>query len=356
MQGGSLDGSKIYHQSVVVFANLIEPKIFLNGDSKYSIRILVSKSDLKSCNKLQQQYQVALTTGATIYKTDTFTKNENLVSPIKEGLQYYGTKYSNYYILDADFEIQTMTVSVDDGVPVTYDLASGEEIPLGIVQDLLNDSVIKWAHNAVFERICLSEWLKRTYPVFFPRYERKYLNPVCWKCTMILGMYYGLPASLSDMGKSLKLENQKLEEGTNLVKYFCKPCKPTASNGQRTRNLPSYNPEAWKLFLEYNRRDVEVTLGIKAILSKYPLPQNFWQEYALDQEINDWGILIDPDLVTNAVKFCNEYIADTTATLQKLTGVANPNSTQQMKRWLETKGISTKSLDKDALNNLDAQY
>ena len=256
------------------------------------------------------------------------------------------------YIASSDSELLTITVSVNDETPITYDLASGEELPLHIVQDLLNDKVIKWAHNAIFERICLSEWLKRTYPVFYQRYGRNYLNPACWRCTMILGMYYGLPASLKDMGKSLKLEQQKLEEGNTLVKYFCQPCKPTISNGQRTRNLPSHNPEAWKLFLEYNLRDVEVTLEIKTILSKYQLPQNFWQEYALDQKINDLGILIDPDLVTNAVRFCNEYIADTTATLQRLTGVDNPNSTQQMKKWLETKGISTKSLDKDALDNL----
>ena len=254
------------------------------------------------------------------------------------------------YVTSSDFEILTITVSVDSEVPVTYDLASGDELPLDIVQDLLNDKVIKWAHNAIFERICLSEWLKRTYPIFYERCGRIYLNPTCWRCTMVLVMYYGLPASLKDIGKVLKLENQKLEEGKSLVKYFCQPCKPTKSNGHRTRNLPLHNLEAWKLFLKYNRRDVEVSLEIKDILSKYPLPTTFWQEYSLDQEINDWGILIDSDLVTNAVKFCNEYIADTIATLQKLTGVANPNSTPQMKKWLETKGILTKSLDKDALD------
>ena len=258
------------------------------------------------------------------------------------------------YVTSSDFEILTITVSVDSEVPVTYDLASGDELPLDIVQDLLNDKVIKWAHNAIFERICLSEWLKRTYPIFYERCGRIYLNPTCWRCTMVLVMYYGLPASLKDIGKVLKLENQKLEEGKSLVKYFCQPCKPTKSNGHRTRNLPLHNLEAWKLFLKYNRRDVEVSLEIKDILSKYPLPTTFWQEYSLDQEINDWGILIDSDLVTNAVKFCNEYIADTIATLQKLTGVANPNSTPQMKKWLETKGILTKSLDKDALDKLIA--
>lgn len=256
------------------------------------------------------------------------------------------------YVTSSDFELLTITVSVNNESPITYDLASGEELPLNIVQDLLNDNVIKWAHNALFERICLSEWLKRTYLVFYQRYGREYLNPVCWRCTMVLGMYYGLPASLKDMGKALKLQNQKLEEGKNLIKYFCQPCKPTTSNGQRTRNLPLHAPEDWKLFLEYNLRDVEVTLEIKAILLKYQLSPNFWQEYTLDQEINDKGILIDPVLATNAAKFCNEYLVDTIATLRKLTGVNKPKSTQQMKKWLESKGILTKSLDKDAIDNL----
>ena len=256
------------------------------------------------------------------------------------------------YVTSSDFELLTITVSVNDEAPITYDLASGEELPLDIVQDLLNDNVIKWAHNAIFERICLSEWLKRTYLVFYQRYGREYLNPICWRCTMVLGMYYGLQASLSEMGKALKLQNQKLEEGKSLIKYFCQPCNPTKINGQRTRNLPSHAPENWKLFLEYNRRDVEVALEIKSVLSKYQIPSNFWQEYVLDQEINDSGALIDYKLVTNAVKFCNEYISDSISTLKRLTGVDNPNSLPQMKNWLKSNGISAKKLDKDALGNL----
>lgn len=169
---------------------------------------------------------------------------------------------------------------------------------------------------------------------------------------MVLGVYYGLPASLNDMGKALKLENQKLEEGKKLVKNFCQPCKPTSGNNYRTRNLPAHNPDEWKLFLEYNRRDVEVALEIKAILSKYQLPQNFWQEYALDQEINDRGILVDTNSVSNAVRFCEQYMADTTTALKKLTGIDNPNSIQQMKSWLESKGIKVASLDKNAVDNL----
>ena len=129
------------------------------------------------------------------------------------------------YVESSDFEILTMTMSEDANSPITYDLASGDELPLETILDLLNDNVIKWAHNAIFERICISEWFKRTYPIYYQRYGRAYLNPICWRCTMALGMYYGLPASLSDMGKVLKLTNQKLEEGKNLIKYFYSLCE-----------------------------------------------------------------------------------------------------------------------------------
>ncbi len=250
------------------------------------------------------------------------------------------------------FEILTIAVSVNNGKVDTYDIASGEELPLEMVQALLDDKIIKCAHNAIFERICLSEWLKCTYPVFWKHYGRKYLNPICWRCTMILGLYYGLPASLKDIGKALNLPNQKLDEGKNLIKYFCQPCKPTSINGGRTRNLPSHNPENWKIFIEYNRRDVEVALEIKSKLSKYPFPQNLWQEYALDQMINDSGILISTDLVNNAVQFCKKYTEEIIEKLKTLTGVDNPNSVQQMIKWLASRGIATKSLDKESVSAL----
>ena len=256
------------------------------------------------------------------------------------------------YSESIDFEVLSISVSINGEPVVVYDLASGEELPSNVVQALFDDKVIKWAHNAIFERICLSEWLKRTYPLFYKQYGRSNLNPTCWRCTMVLGVYYGLPASLNDMGKALKLENQKLEEGKKLVKNFCQPCKPTSGNNYRTRNLPAHNPDEWKLFLEYNRRDVEVALEIKAILSKYQLPQNFWQEYALDQEINDRGILVDTNSVSNAVRFCEQYMADTTTALKNLTGIDNPNSIQQMKAWLESKDIKVASLDKNAVDAL----
>ena len=251
-----------------------------------------------------------------------------------------------------NFEILTMALSINDGETIIYDIVSGEEVPLKIIQAILDDSVTKWAHNAIFERICLSEWLKRNYPSLYEQYGRNYLNPACWKCTMVLGLYYGLPASLKEMGKALNLPNQKLEAGKNLIKYFCQPCKPTKINGGRTRNLPHHNLEDWKIFLEYNKRDVEVALEIKAILSQYPLPPNLWQEYALDQVINDTGILIDSDLVSNAVEFCKQYTAEVGSKLKELTGVTNPNSIQQMKTWLASKGIQTNSLDKTAIDNL----
>lgn len=251
-----------------------------------------------------------------------------------------------------NFEILTMALSINDGETIIYDIVSSEEVPLKIIQAILDDSVTKWAHNAIFERICLSEWLKRNYPSLYEQYGRNYLNPACWKCTMVLGLYYGLPASLKEMGKALNLPNQKLEAGKNLIKYFCQPCKPTKINGGRTRNLPHHNLEDWKIFLEYNKRDVEVALEIKAILSQYPLPPNLWQEYALDQVINDTGILIDSDLVSNAVEFCKQYTAEVGSKLKELTGVTNPNSIQQMKTWLASKGIQTNSLDKTAIDNL----
>lgn len=169
---------------------------------------------------------------------------------------------------------------------------------------------------------------------------------------MILGLYYGLPASLKDIGKALNLPNQKLDEGKNLIKYFCQPCKPTSINDGRTRNLPSHNPENWKIFIEYNRRDVEVALEIKSKLSKYPFPQNLWQEYALDQMINDSGILISTDLVNNAVQFCKKYTEEIIEKLKTLTGVDNPNSVQQMIKWLASRGIATKSLDKESVSAL----
>lgn len=254
-------------------------------------------------------------------------------------------KYAKY------FEIITFAVSIN-GEPVkVYDLNS-KELPKEIIQALLDDIVIKVAHNATFERICLSEWLKRNYDLYFKEYGGDFLRADCWRCTMMLGRYFSLPSSLKDMGKYLNLDSQKMDEGKDLIKYFCQPCLPTQANGYRTRNLPSHAPDKWKLFLEYNKRDVEVEMEIWNKLSKFPIYDNFWQEYALDQEINDKGILVDNIIANNAIKFTDKFKSELIAKIKNLTGIDNPNSTQQMTAWLNKEGISTESLDKKSVENL----
>ena len=249
------------------------------------------------------------------------------------------------------FEILSFAVSIN-GEPVkVYDLNS-KELPNEIIQALFDDRVIKIAHNATFERICLSVWLKRHYDICFKEYGGEFLRPECWRCTMMLGRYFTLPSSLKDMGAYLKLDSQKMAEGKDLIKYFCQPCLPTQANNYRTRNLPSHAPDKWNLFLEYNKRDVEVEMEIWNKLSKFPLYDSFWQEYALDQEINDRGILVDNVIADNAIKFTDKFKSELIAKIKSLTGVDNPNSTQQMSAWLEKEGISAESLDKKSVENL----
>ena len=187
------------------------------------------------------------------------------------------------------------------------DLAAGEEIPEEIVAALSDEDVTKWAFNSNFERICLSEWLRRNRPEHFSSYGvegdsvGEYLDPRGWKCSMIWSAYMGLPLSLAGVGAVLGLEEQKLKEGKDLIRYFCVPCKPTKSNGGRTRNLPEHDPEKWELFKFYNRRDVEVEQSIQKKLQHFPVPDFVWEEFWLDQEINDRGILLDLTLVRNAI-------------------------------------------------------
>jgi len=169
---------------------------------------------------------------------------------------------------------------------------------------------------------------------------------------MMLGRYFSLPSSLKDMGKYLKLDSQKMDEGKDLIKYFCQPCPPTQANNYRTRNLPSHAPDKWNLFLEYNKRDVEVEMEIWNKLSNFPIYDDFWKEYALDQEINDRGILIDNVIADNAIKFTDKFKSELIAKIKSLTGIENPNSTQQMSAWLEKEGISVESLDKKSVENL----
>lgn len=203
------------------------------------------------------------------------------------------------YAESSDFEILLFAYAVNEGEVQVVDIACGEEVPDEILQALTDDTVTKWAYNCQFERVCLSYWLRRNYPQYFSSYSiaedsvGNYLNPTSWKCSRIWGAYMGLPLSLKGIGAVLKLDEQKMEEGSDLIKYFCKPCRPTKKNGGRTRNLPMHDPDKWTLFKKYNKCDVEVELAIKEKLAKFPVPDFVWDEYHLDQEINDRGILLD---------------------------------------------------------------
>ena len=262
------------------------------------------------------------------------------------------------YAESENFEILLFGVSVDGSPVKVYDLACGDTVPEEILAALSDEKVTKWAFNAAFERICLSNWLKRHHPEHFFGYSipedpaSKYLDPESWKCTMIWSAYMGLPLSLEGVGAVLKLQDQKLKEGKDLIRYFCTPCKPTKSNGGRTRNLPQHDSEKWIRFKEYNRRDVEVEMSIKKRLAKYPVPDFVWDEYHLDQEINDRGIALNMTVVENAISFDERSKKELTAAMQDITNLDNPNSVQQMKEWLSDNGVETESLDKKAVKEL----
>lgn len=256
------------------------------------------------------------------------------------------------YAQSPNFEILLFGVSVNGGEVVVYDLAQGDEIPIEIIKALTDDSVEKWAYNAAFERICLSVWLQRNYPAYFRSYSidedtvADYLDPSAWKCSMIWAAYMGLPLSLAGAGTVLGLEEQKLKEGKDLIRYFCVPCKPTKVNGGRTRNLPEHDIEKWNTFIFYNKRDVEVEMSIQDRLKKFPVPNFVWDEYHLDQEINDRGIALDMAVVENAIAFDAKSKAELTEKMQELTALDNPNSVVQMKQWLLDNGLEMDSLGK----------
>ncbi len=256
------------------------------------------------------------------------------------------------YAQSPNFEILLFGVSVNGGEVIVYDLAQGEELPMDIITALADDAVTKWAFNAAFERVCLSVWLQRNYPQCFCSYSihedtvRDYLDPAAWKCSMIWSAYMGLPLSLAGAGTVLGLEEQKLKEGKELIRYFCVPCKPTKVNGGRTRNLPEHDIEKWNLFKFYNKRDVEVEMSIQDRLKKYPVPDFVWDEYHLDQEINDRGIALDMDVVENAIAFDAKSKAELAEKMQELTDLDNPNSVVQMKQWLADNGLEMDSLGK----------
>ena len=248
------------------------------------------------------------------------------------------------YVESPDFEILLFAYSVDGGPVQQIDLACGEKIPSEILSALEDETVTKWAFNANFERICLSRFLG--YPT------GDYLEPGSWKCSMIWAAYMGLPLSLEGVGAVLGLEKQKLTEGKDLIKYFCQPCAPTKSNGQRTRNLPEHAPDKWLAFKRYNIRDVETEMSIQARLTKYPVPDSVWEEYHLDQEINDRGVGLDMEMVRQAIQMDGRSRSELTQAMKELTSMDNPNSVQQMKQWLAATGGETDTLGKKAVAEL----
>lgn len=242
------------------------------------------------------------------------------------------------YSESSDFEILLFGYSID-GAPVQLvDLTCGERVPEEVRDALSDSSVTKWAFNASFERICLSRWLGLP--------SGTYLEPDQWRCSMIWSAYLGLPLSLAGVGAVLKLDKQKLDTGKDLIRYFCKPCRPTKKNGGRTRNLPRHDPGKWEQFKSYNLRDVETEMEIQKKLARFPVPEFVWDEYHLDQEINDRGIRVDMQMVENAIDVDGWSRFDLKTQLQDLTALENPNSVAQMKAWLTQHGMEIESLGK----------
>lgn len=259
------------------------------------------------------------------------------------------------YAESPNFEILLFAYSINGGEVTVIDLANGEDVPIRIITSLFDKSVTKWAFNAAFERICLSIWLKRNYPEYFSSYSTSddtlsnYLDPSSWKCSMIWSAYIGLPLSLKGVGGVLGFQEQKMKEGKELIRYFCVPCKPTKSNGSRTRNLPMHDITKWATFVSYNRRDVEVEMCIQKKLSKFPVPEFIWDEYHIDQKINDRGIAIDMYVVEQAIKMDEYSKKELSEEMKKLTNLDNPNSVVQMKQWLSDNGVETDTLCKKAV-------
>ena len=248
------------------------------------------------------------------------------------------------YCESPNFEILLLGYSIDSGPVQVVDLACGEHIPKEVLAALEDDSVIKWAFNAAFERVCLSRYLG--YPT------GEYLDPESWHCSMVWAATMGLPLSLEGVGAVLGLEKQKLTEGKELIKYFCQPCLPTKANGQRTRNRPFHALDKWELFKRYNARDVEAEMGIQQKLSKFPVPPQVWEEYDIDQEINDRGVRIDMELVEQAIQMDARSRQELTDAMKRMTALENPNSVQQMKQWLSDNGMETDSLGKKVVAEL----
>lgn len=250
------------------------------------------------------------------------------------------------YSESEDFDILLLGVSVNREPVVVYDLACGDEIPARILVAITELGVLKFAYNASFERICISAWMRRHHPEYLN--GQRYLDPSSWRCDLVLAAYNGLPLSLAQVGAVLGFEEQKMKEGKDLIRYFCTPSRTK----ERDWNLPAHAPEKWDLFRKYNQRDVEVEMQIQQRLRDYPVPDTVWNEYHLSEEINDRGIMIDRDLVEQAVRIDTLTKADISEKMKALTGLDNPNSVSQLKDWLAGKGIVTESLGKKDVQEL----
>lgn len=257
------------------------------------------------------------------------------------------------YAESPDFDILLLGYCADGGEVQVVDLAQGEQVPPEVIDALTDARVCKWAFNAQFERVCLSQWLRRNgYPLRNEHYAAPddpcmaYLNPAGWHCTMVWSAYLGLPLSLKDVGAALGLDKQKLTEGKELIRYFCVPGK------DGTRRMPASAPEKWTTFRAYNLRDVETEMSIQDRLRKYPVPEEVWAQYHLDQQINDRGIGVDRTLVRGAIDIDERSREELTARLQELTMLDNPNSVQQMKDWLAANGLQTDTLGKKQVAEL----
>ena len=251
------------------------------------------------------------------------------------------------YAESPSFEILLFAYAIDGGEVQVVDLAAGEKIPQEILAALTDDNVIKWAFNANFERVCLSRYLSD-----MGLLRDAFLSPESWHCTMVWAAYMGLPLSLAAVGSVLGLEEQKMSEGKSLIRYFCTPCTATKTNGGRVRNLPCHAPDKWAMFKVYNKRDIKVEMAIQHRLAKFPVPNFLWDEYHLDQAINDRGIRIDMAFVDNAIAIDARSRDELSGRMKQLTGLDNPNSVQQMKGWLSQHGAETDSLDKMAVLEL----
>ena len=244
------------------------------------------------------------------------------------------------YAADPDFEILLLSYSINSSPPVSVSLARGEEIPAWLIKALTDESVEKWAYNAQFERVCLSAFLGHT------------IDPTNWHCAAVQASAYGLPRSLDDVCKALQMPQDlaKMRSGKALVRYFCCPCKPTKTNGGRTRNYPAHDPDKWDLFVRYTLQDVVALLEVMKQTSR--IPDEEQRLYEVDQRVNDNGVRIDQQLVDGAIKVSDELMSASMDEARKLTGLANPNSLSAVKAWLAEQGVEAASLDKEAAEQL----